>query len=138
MSIELRVITIILSLCFLLFVGIMIRRRRILLKYSLLWMLLGVLGVLAAVFPGWIFALSSLFGFEKASNFLFAACIVFLMVLSLRLCAVNSRQHLRIKELVQTTSLLEKRIRALEEDDLAVEDEVPAGHEGHGEQLRGE
>ena len=105
MSIFLRIFAIVVSLVFIWFVLYMIRKERFLLKYSFLWLVMGLLGFFAALFPEWVFALSGLFGFESPSNFLFFVCVVFLMATSLTLCAIVSRQTKRITNLVQVVSI---------------------------------
>lgn len=117
MSIFLRVFAIVVSLVFIWFVLYMIRKERFLLKYSFLWLVMGVLGLLAAIFPHWVFVLSGMFGFESPSNFLFFACVVFLMAISLTLCAIVSRQTKRITNLVQVLSIaLADKARTEEEN----------------------
>jgi len=59
--------------------------------------------------------IAGLLGFELASNALFSLLLGFVIVILLSLTAIVSRQSERIKTLVQTTALLEKRIRELEE-----------------------
>ena len=105
MSPFLRVLAIMVSLLFTWFMLQMIRRERFLLKYAFLWLVMGVLGLLAALFPDWVYTLSGLLGFETPANFLFFACVVVLMAVSLILCAVVSRQTKRITYLVQILSI---------------------------------
>lgn len=105
MSILLRIFAAVVSLLFTWFVLYMIRKEKFLLKYAFLWLVMGVLGFLAALFPGWVFSLSWLFGFESPSNFLFFVCVIFLMATSLVLCAIVSRQTKRITNLVQVISI---------------------------------
>lgn len=106
MSIYLRILVAATSFLFLCFVIQMIRRERFLLKYSFFWLLLGILGILAAIFPDWIIGLSGLLGFETPVNFLFFACIVILMGVSLTLCSVASRLTKRVTSLTQEVSLI--------------------------------
>lgn len=106
MSIFLRVLVAITSIVFLCFVVQMIRHERFLLKYSFLWLLLGILGFIAVLFPDLVIGLSSVLGFETPVNFLFFACIVILMGVALTLCAVVSRLVKRVTSLTQEVSLL--------------------------------
>lgn len=106
MSIYLRLFVAATSILFLCFVVSMIRRERFLLKYSFFWLLLGILGLLAALFPGWVIGLARVLGFEAPVNFLFFTCIVILMGVTLTLCAVASRLAKRVTSLTQEVSLL--------------------------------
>lgn len=106
MSFLIQAVSFITSLVFTWFVVRMIRRERFLLKYSFPWIVLGIAGIFASLFPGWVFALSGLLGFEKPVNFLFFVCIVVLLGFGLVLCAVVSRQSRRITRLTQELSIL--------------------------------
>lgn len=115
MSVLLRVLFVIAALVFLASVVGMVKREKTLLKYSLVWLLLGVVGLAAALFPSWVFSLSGALGFEKPVNLIFFACVLFLMVVSLGYNLIVSKQAVRIKVLTQELSLSNERIRRLEE-----------------------
>lgn len=106
MSVLLRAFLITVCCAFLIYVLLMVRRDRFLLKYSIVWVLLGVLGIIAAVFPGGVIWLSAALGFETPVNFAFLVCIVFLMAASLVFVAALSKQSMLVKNLVQELSLL--------------------------------
>lgn len=112
---SLTVLVIIASILFCIFVLWMVRREHFLLKYSFLWLLLGVLGILAALFPGWVYGLSGFLGFQQPANFLFFICIIVLMGISLLLSAIVSKQSVRIKNLIQEVALCEERITRIEQ-----------------------
>lgn len=100
-----RILAIAVSLLFIWFVLHMIRKEHFLLKYAFPWLIMGLLGLGAALFPGWVHALSEALGFETSANFLLFACVAALMAVSLVLCAVVSRQAKRITSLVQAFSI---------------------------------
>lgn len=107
----LRAFLIVICVAFLVFVLLMVRRDRFLLKYSIIWVVLGVLGLLAAFFPGAVVWLSLSLGFETPVNFVFLVCIMFLLMASLVFVAALSKQSLRVKELVQEISMLKAEVR---------------------------
>lgn len=109
-----RIVLLAASACFLAFVVLMVRRNRISMKYSLLWLVLGCAGILAAAAPGWVFALSDLLGFEEPVNFLSVACIFYLMAVSFACVSIASGQSARIRGLIQDVSLLSRRVEELE------------------------
>lgn len=111
MTAYLRIFLVIVSVGFLFFVLQMVRRNRILLRYSFSWVVLGVLGVLAALFPDAVEAISTSIGFIAPSSFLFLTCIFFLMVVSFVLAAALSRQSNMIVRLVQEVSLLKMQLK---------------------------
>lgn len=101
-----QILLIVVSIIFVVYIITLISRRRLLLRYSLLWIALSVILVFCAIFPEPIYRLSSFFGFELASNFIFLVAILFLLAISLSLSVIASRQTAYIKSLVQEVALL--------------------------------
>lgn len=93
----------------------LVAHNRLQLKYSLLWLVLGVAIFLAAVFPGPVFACARLFRFDYASNFLFVLGIMYLLAVVLSLSSIVSRQHDTLKNAVQHLALLEHDLNGLKE-----------------------
>ena len=107
-NITLSIVFIVLSLAFLIYTVYQVKRNKLLLRYSLTWILLSVLLLIIAIFPQPIFALASLTGFDLGSNFIFSAAIFFLLLL----WQTRTISQLVIKQ-TQTTqrlALLEKRL----------------------------
>lgn len=104
---SLRIVVIAVCLTFLAAVALQVRRGRLLLRYSLLWMALAVVAMLGALFPEIIFRLSDLVGFETPSNFILFVGLFFLMAVCLSLSVIVSKQALRIKSLVQEMAIME-------------------------------
>ena len=109
-----RIILFIASVCFLVIVLRFIRRQHLLVSHSLLWLVLGIAGIAAALIPSWVFALSGLLGFELPVNLIFFVCIFFLIVAVLSISMVASYQADMIRSLVQDVSLLTQRVEMLE------------------------
>ena len=120
MIFGLRAFVALVSLAFLFFVALMVRRQRFLLKYSFFWLLLGVVGLIVALWPDGMMALSGALGFEMPVNFLFFCCIIILMGVCLTLCGVVSTQARRIVSLVQEVSILKASM-----DDTVPKDDIP-------------
>lgn len=91
-----------------------IRRRQFLLKYTLLWIVLGLALLIMAVFPEVLYFISGLIGIASPVNALFFSMIVMVIMILLSLTAICSGLSDKTKELVQEVALLEKRIRDLE------------------------
>lgn len=106
MDLTLRIFLFVLSVLFLAFVLLRIRRGRYLLKYSLIWIVLSAIGVVSAVFPIWIYQVSNLLGFESPSNFVYLALIGFLLITSIIFGGILSKQENMIKTLIQEVSIL--------------------------------
>ena len=114
MDIQLQLFLSICAILFLFAAIWYIRKRGLDLYHSLMWFLGAALLLLMAVFPGPILALAGMTGIETPSNFVFLVLIAFLLLTSLAMSAAISRQHARIKHLVQSVAILENRLEEME------------------------
>jgi len=109
MILPTRVFIIIVSVAFIIYIIALVSRRRLLLKYSLLWLTLSLVLCLCAIFPTPIFMLARFLGFETASNFIFVLAIFFLLAILLSLSIIASKQTERINTLMQELALMKKK-----------------------------
>lgn len=117
MSITLRIALIIFVLIYLAAVIFLLKKKRLTLKYSLLWLALGIVMAVLVIWPQLLKFVADLAGFEDSMNALFACTIAFCYILLMALTSIVSKQSNKIKQLIQEQALLEKRIRELEEKD---------------------
>lgn len=110
-NLILSIAMVVISLAFLVFTVYQVKRNKLLLRYSLLWMLLAVLMFVFAIFPQPVFSLASAAGFSVGSNFIFFVAIFFLLVMALTQTRALSKQILMTKELAQRQAIIEKRLR---------------------------
>lgn len=115
MSPTLRVILLIGVIVYFAVVVHLLKKKRLTLKYSLLWLLMGCILFLFVIFPQILIWICRLLGFEDTMNGLFTIAIGFILILLMALTAIVSKQTDRIKNLVQDNALLEKRLREIEE-----------------------
>ena len=108
MVIQIALFVVCLSLFF--YTLILVSKKRLLLKYSLLWLALSAVLGFCALFPAPIYYLSKLVGFETPSNFLFVLAIIFLLLITLSLSVIASRQTAYIKSLVQELAILKAQL----------------------------
>lgn len=99
-----------LSLFFLIYTVYQIKRKKLLLKYSLMWFLLSLCLFAFAIFPKPIFLLAHFLGFNVESNFIFSAAIFFLLLLCLGQSKTISQQVIRNKDITQEIALLNKKL----------------------------
>lgn len=95
---------------------VLVSRRRLLLRYSLIWLALAVIVAIAALFPAPLYCLSDLLGFVTPSNFIFFAALFALMIISLSLSIVVSRQARKITSLIQDLAIVSNRLDQLEKE----------------------
>lgn len=114
MSETLRIVLIFGVIIYFAVVFNLLMRKLLNLKYTLLWLLTGVVLAIFVIWPSLLECLVSLLGIELPVNGIFMLSIGFLIVLTMALTSIVSKQSQKIKELVQKSSLLEERIREIE------------------------
>lgn len=98
------------GLVFFLYIIGLVARKKLLLSYSLLWILLSIIVIAFALFPAPVFFITELVGIELPSNFIFIIAIFCLMAISLSLSIAASKQAAYSKTLVQEIALLKKEV----------------------------
>lgn len=94
---------------------LLLKKRSLHLKYTLLWILSGVLMLTLATFPKLLDWFAALIGIYAPTNALFALMFFCVIIVLMSLTAIVSKQTERIKKMAQQLALQEKRIRDLEE-----------------------
>lgn len=95
---------------FLVYVLRLVSNGKMLLKYSLLWILMCMAALICDLCPQIIYSCSTAIGFVNPANFLFLGAIVLLLAISLSLSVAVSRHVLAIKNLTHRIALLEKEL----------------------------
>ena len=114
---QLQIVATLLSGILLLVILEFVRRRQLLERYALLWLLTGVALVVLGAWRGALTRLSEAVGIAVPANALFAAGLFFLLVLVLDLSVAVSRLSDQSKVLAQRSALLEQRLHQLEQED---------------------
>ena len=110
MSWILRAELIVLALVAIVVVIHAVNRRVLQLKYSLIWLLISLCLVAAALFPKIAFAVTALVGIETPSNLIFFLAIIALLGICFSLEA-------RIKRLIQILSIEHNELKGSEEEE---------------------
>jgi hypothetical protein len=105
----------------------LVRRRRLLERYALLWLFSATVLLALSVWTGLLEAVADLIGVAYPPNALFLVAFGFVMVLLLHFSLAVSRLTDQTKVLAQRQALLEERLRRHEEataerDELELED----------------
>ncbi len=93
----------------------LLKKGRLILKYTLLWIISGILLILFLIFPEIVFRGSALIGVSNPVNAVFLLFAGFTIMLLLSLTSIVSQISDRDRKLTQSVALLEKRIRELED-----------------------
>ena len=110
MTIQLRIILIILILLSLLLFFHRIKGQKLALQYSLSWLILLAVLLLVTIFPDILGVLSGAAGFELPINMVFFLGFVFILLIIYNLTSAISRMANEIKDLTQRLALLEKKL----------------------------
>lgn len=91
-----------------------LKKKALELKYTLIWLLAGVVMLVLIAFPQLMTIAVSLLGIQSNMNGLYIALISFIIMILMTLTSIVSRLAYKAKVLTQEVALLEKRIRDLE------------------------
>ena len=111
---RLQIFAVLAVLVFLAVLVILLRKNRLSLKYSLLWLFSGIVLLILSLFPGLLDSFSRLIGVYSSVNALFAVLIGCIILLMISFTAIVSKEKKEIVRLVQEMALLEDRLRKLE------------------------
>lgn len=93
----------------------LMKKQKLLVRYSIIWLFSAAVLALFAVFPYIVLVLRDLTKIVTPSNLIFMMAIAFLLLISLCLTSIVSSLSEKIKKLAQQNALLERRVRELEE-----------------------
>lgn len=113
--VTLRVVLIIAIISYFIIILMFLKKKALALKYTLLWLAAGVVLGIMVIWPNTLTWFIHLLGIAGNMNGLFILCIAFLMMILMSITSIVSKQTEKIKNLTQTISKMEKRIRELEE-----------------------
>lgn len=99
---------------FLYYVVKLVRKGRLRLRYSALWLFLGAAALVVDIFPGILYWASDLVGFFAPSNFMLCVAVMVLLTICLSLSVSVSRSVSAVKNLTQRIAILEKEIERLQ------------------------
>ncbi|MCK5581652.1 MAG: DUF2304 domain-containing protein, partial [Candidatus Omnitrophica bacterium] len=112
-NMNVKAVTIILSVMFLVYIVDLVRREKLTFKYASGWILLIVLAIFAAIFDGLVFRLSELLGFQLPSNFIFFSVLCGFVFVSLLLTIFLCQQSNRNERMAQKIGILEHEIEQI-------------------------
>lgn len=112
---TLRVTLIIAVICYFVIILYFLKQRALNLKYTLLWLLSGVVLGILVIYPELLSYTIRILGIEDNMNGLFSISIAFMLMIMMALTSIASRQNAKIRQLVQEIAILDKRIRELEQ-----------------------
>lgn len=112
---TLRVSLIIAVICYFVVILYFLKQKALNLKYTLLWLVAGVVMGILVMVPELLMSVIHVFGIQDNMNGLFIFSIGFIIMILLSLTSIASRQNRKIRTLTQELAILDKRVRDLEE-----------------------
>lgn len=114
MQLTLRIALIIITIIYILVIIKAIKNKKMQISFSTLWIVIGLVLIIAIAIPNMIESISKLLGFELSVNMIFCAAIFLLFYISFNLNILISKESKKNTLLIQEISLLKKRIGELE------------------------
>ena len=118
---QARILAAILAIAFMALILDLIRRDKLLERYSIVWFVLGIGMLAGAIFPGLLELLAKALGVRDVTIALFSVTLLVLLALSLNFSVIASRQSKQITRLAQQSA-----IDGVEEEAAAVSPGEPA------------
>lgn len=109
MSNNLQAVALLFIFAIMVSIIIILVKGKMYVKYSLIWLFSSLALFIAILFPGILNSITSLFGFQVASNMIFALLIGMLMFVCISLTIIISSQNEKIKLLIQEVSTIKAK-----------------------------
>ncbi len=111
------ILQIFLIVCVLIFLAIIVHylaKKKLNLRYSLVWLGAGLGMLVLAIFPQIVTAVGNLVGIDTPVNTVFLFAGMFMLLIIFTLTIIVSHMNNQIYRLTQKQAILEKRVRELE------------------------
>lgn len=115
LDLTLRISLVIAIVAYFAIILVLLKNKKLSLKYTLLWILAGVVMAVLIVWPNALKWASRMVGIQSSMNGLFIFCIAFVIMILMSLTSIATRLNAKVRTLTQEVAILEKRIRELEE-----------------------
>lgn len=117
MSNRIQIIMIVLEILYFLFIVKLLKHKKIMVSYSLTWILAGVVITVFTLFPKLMSDTFVFLQIESPMNGILSLLIFFIMVIMIVLTSIVSKQTNQIRTLTQENAILESRVKELEDKD---------------------
>lgn len=105
LSVLLRVELLIVALFFIVMVTRNVNKKKLLLQYSIVWLVLAIAMIIAALFPQIVIALTAAAGIAQPSNFVYAVGLFVLLFIAFNFTAKLSKQSNDIRNLTEQEAI---------------------------------
>ena len=116
MDIRLQIALIVALIIYFVSIFYMLKKKKLELRYTLLWIFAGVVMVFIALFPQDFSNLVKLLGIIEPTNGLFAVIMFLMLIIFMSMTSILSMLNNKIRTITQKCAMYEKRIRELEKE----------------------
>lgn len=116
MNTILQIILIIGTILFCIFILAVTKKKKLSFKYTLVWLIFGVMTLICAIFPSMVTGLSQILHIEEPTNALFLIYIFLLIVIAFYISTSFSKLYEKVTGLIQENALLSYKIEQLEKE----------------------
>ena len=116
MNTTLQIILIISTILFCIFILVVTRKKKLSFKYTLLWLIFGVITLLLAIAPAIVINFSNLIHIAEPTNALFLIYIFLIIVIIFYISIAFSKLFEKVTKLIQENAILRYKIENLEEE----------------------
>ena len=114
LGLDLQIFLIILVALYALVILSLLKKQKMDIKYSLIWLLSAVVLIIFVIFPQIVAAAASAIGIDAPVNLIYIVAGLFMIMIIMSLTVIVSGLKNKIKILSQKQGLLEKRLREIE------------------------
>lgn len=111
MSLNLIICASVFSIFIVCFIIHLVKKERVNIKYSLVWLFMFLIFILCMIIPGFLDNITKILGFQTASNMILSLLIAVLVVINITNTVINSEQDRKIRLLIQEISILKKEVK---------------------------
>jgi hypothetical protein len=117
MTLSLRIFFIAGIVIFISIILLLLRKKNLNLKYTLLWLFSALVLLVVSIQPNIVYLISKIIGIEAPVNTVFVIGSIFTLLLILSLTVIVSHLNNRIRKLTQEIALLDYKLRDLVKHD---------------------
>ncbi|WP_411831164.1 MULTISPECIES: DUF2304 domain-containing protein [Paenibacillus] len=118
-SFHLQIVLIILNICLLLFLLNNIRKYKLELKYTLLWILLNFISLILAIFPYILFFIANNIYIETPVNALYLISFILVFIILYSYTVIISKLSNQNKRLTQEIGLIKNELKQIQQNFLS-------------------
>ena len=92
----------------------LLKKNRVALRYTLLWIISGIVLLIIATFPNLVTMLAFTIGIIEPVNAIYLIVLACVIMILISITSIVSGQNQKIKSLIQIVALLDKKVNSME------------------------